>query len=47
MLNPKLIRENLPSVAKAVALKGVTLAVDKIAALESRRKILQVDTQFF
>ena len=43
MLDPKLLRSDLPKVAAELARRGFVLDVDKIAALEERRKAAQVE----
>ncbi len=45
MLDPKLIRTELDAVAKKLANRGFTLDVEKVSALEEKRKELQVRTQ--
>lgn len=45
MLDPKLLRSELDETARQLARRGVVLDTQKIAALESRRKELQVLTQ--
>ncbi|MGE4370205.1 MAG: serine--tRNA ligase, partial [Burkholderiaceae bacterium] len=45
MLDPNLLRKDLPAVVKALALRGMAFDVDRFNALESRRKALQVDTE--
>ncbi len=45
MLDPKLLRTDLQGVAQQLARRGFKLDVERIAALESRRKDLQVHTQ--
>ncbi len=45
MLDPKLLRSDLPSVAKALARRGFHLDTAAFEALEERRKALQVHTQ--
>jgi seryl-tRNA synthetase len=45
MLDPKLIRADLDAVAKKLANRGYTLDVGMLAALEEKRKALQVQTQ--
>ena len=45
MLDPKRLRTELDEVAAQLARRGFQLDVEKIRALEERRKILQVDTQ--
>ena len=43
MLDPKLLRSDLPKVAAELARRGFMLDVNKIAALEERRKAAQVE----
>ncbi len=45
MLDPKLLRSELEETARQLARRGVALDTQKIAALESKRKELQVLTQ--
>ena len=45
MLDPRLLRTELQWVAEQIARRGVSLEVAKIAALEERRKALQVAVQ--
>jgi len=45
MLDPKLLRTDLEGVAKTLARRGFTLDTARVAALESRRKALQVEAQ--
>jgi seryl-tRNA synthetase len=45
MLNPRLLRTELPFVAEQLARRGVALDQDRFEALETRRKALQVLTQ--
>jgi seryl-tRNA synthetase len=45
MLDPKLVRTEPEAVAKALALKGFTLDVEKIRQLESARKAIQIKTE--
>ena len=45
MLDPKLMRTELDTVAKKLANRGFTLDVDRLATLEEKRKELQVRTQ--
>ncbi len=45
MLDPRLLRNELESVAQQLARRGMQLDVAQISALESRRKALQVETQ--
>lgn len=45
MLDPKLIRNDLESVAEKLSRRGFSLDVDRLTALENRRKELQVSTQ--
>ncbi len=45
MLDPKLLRSELDETARQLARRGVVLDTQKIAALESKRKELQVLTQ--
>jgi seryl-tRNA synthetase len=45
MLDPKRLRAELDDVAKELARRGFKLDVDRIRALEERRKTLQVETQ--
>lgn len=43
MLDPKLLRSDLPKVAAELARRGFVLDVDKIAGLEERRKAAQIE----
>ena len=43
MLDPKLLRSDLPKVAVELARRGFVLDVDKIAGLEERRKAAQIE----
>ena len=43
MLDPKLLRSDLPGVAAALARRGFVLDVNRFAALEEQRKSLQVE----
>ena len=43
MLDPKLLRSDLPQVAAQLARRGFVLDVAAFAALEERRKLLQID----
>ncbi len=43
MLDPKLLRNDLPRVAAELARRGFTLDVDHIAALEEQRKAAQIE----
>lgn len=45
MLDPKLLRNQPETVAKALAIRGFTLDVDKLKQLEESRKTLQVKTE--
>ena len=45
MLDPKLLRSELEETARQLSRRGVTLDIQKITALESQRKALQVLTQ--
>lgn len=45
MLEPHLLRNDVPAVAAALARRGYTLDVAKLTALENQRKQLQVETQ--
>ena len=45
MLDPKLLRQDIDSVAGALAKKNFKLDVDRFQALEAERKTLQVDTE--
>lgn len=45
MLDPKLIRNDLETIAKKMATRGITLDTRKIFALEDQRKALQVTVQ--
>ncbi len=45
MLDPKLLRHEIEKTAAALALRGVTLDVDRIASLETQRKALEIATQ--
>ena len=44
MLDPKLLRTDLPYVAAALARRGFALDVETFAALEEQRKALQIET---
>ena len=43
MLDPKLLRSDLTGVAAALSRRGFTLDVAAFAALEERRKAVQID----
>jgi seryl-tRNA synthetase len=45
MLDPNQLRKEMPSVVKALALRGLQFDVDRFNALEARRKSLQVETE--
>ncbi len=45
MLDPNLLRNEPDAVAEKLARRGFKLDVDKLRALEERRKVLQVDTE--
>jgi len=45
MLDPRLIRNELETVATQLARRGMTLNVEQLSALEARRKTLQVEAQ--
>jgi len=45
MLDPNLLRTEPDAVAEKLARRGFKLDVDKLRALEERRKVLQVDTE--
>ncbi|MEW5755781.1 MAG: serine--tRNA ligase [Pseudomonadota bacterium] len=45
MLDPRLIRTELAAVAQRLSLRGFTLEVERIEALEAQRKEVQVQTQ--
>jgi len=45
MLDPKLLRSELEETARQLSRRGVMLDMQKITALESQRKTLQVLTQ--
>ncbi len=45
MIDPKLIRADLPGVVKNLSRRGFKLSLGKVAVLETRRKDLQVKTQ--
>lgn len=45
MLEAKLLRDNLPEVAKKLATRGVEVDIEKISQLEAQRKVLQTTTQ--
>ena len=45
MLDPKLLRTELESIATQLARRGYTLNVELISTLEAQRKTLQVRTQ--
>lgn len=45
MLDPKLIRNDLKTVAEKLARRGFTLDVEHLAELEEKRKALQIHTQ--
>lgn len=45
MLDPNLLRNEPDAVAEKLARRGFKLDVDKLGALEERRKVLQVKTE--
>ena len=45
MLDPNLLRNEPDAVAEKLARRGFKLDVDKLRALEERRKVLQVQTE--
>ncbi len=45
MLDPQLIRNDLPQVQKALRIRGFELDVTNLEALETQRKAIQVETQ--
>lgn len=45
MLDPRLLRNQLEETARQLARRGVTLDVERIAALETERKEIQIKTQ--
>jgi seryl-tRNA synthetase len=45
MLDPYLLRNNLPQVQEALRLRGFELDVDAFEKLEAERKVIQVETQ--
>jgi len=45
MLDPTLLRKDLPAVVDALARRGVTFDAPRFHALEARRKAVQVDTE--
>ncbi len=45
MLNPKLLRQDLDATAAALSRRGFVLDTERLAALEARRKQLQVEVQ--
>ncbi len=45
MLDPNLLRTEPDAVAEKLARRGFLLDVDKLRALEERRKVLQVQTE--
>ena len=45
MLDPNLLRNEPDAVAEKLASRGFKLDVDKLRALEERRKVLQVQTE--
>ena len=45
MLDPNLLRTEPDAVAEKLARRGFKLDVDKLRALEERRKVLQVQTE--
>ncbi|VFS69266.1 Serine--tRNA ligase [Raoultella terrigena] len=45
MLDPNLLRTEPDAVAEKLARRGFKLDVDKLRALEERRKVLQVETE--
>ena len=44
MLDPKLLRSDLPGVAAALARRGFVLDVETFAALEEQRKAVQMES---
>ncbi len=45
MLDPNQLRKDLPSVVKALAIRGVSFDIERFGQLEARRKSLQVETE--
>ncbi len=45
MLDPNQLRKDLPSVVKALAVRGVSFDTERFSQLEARRKSLQVETE--
>ena len=45
MLDPNQLRKDLPSVVKALALRGVSFDTERFSQLEARRKSVQVETE--
>ncbi len=45
MLDPNQLRKDLPSVVKALGIRGVSFDVERFGQLEARRKSLQVETE--
>lgn len=45
MLDPNQLRKDLPSVVKALAIRGVSFDTERFGQLEARRKSLQVETE--
>src|SRR5690625_913935 len=45
MLDPKLLRSDLEGVAQRLAKRGFALDTERLAALESRRRELQAETE--
>ncbi|PLC51933.1 serine--tRNA ligase [Pollutimonas subterranea] len=45
MLDPNQLRKDLPSVVKALAIRGVSFDTERFSQLEARRKSLQVETE--
>ena len=43
MLDPKLLRADLPAVARQLARRGFVLDVAAFAALEEQRKVAQIE----
>ena len=45
MIDPKLLRTDIESVAQALARRGYTLDISAFNALEAQRKALQTETE--
>ena len=45
MLDPQLVRSQLDYVAEQLKRRGFELNKDKLAALEEKRRVIQVETQ--